>query len=842
MLLPSASDTQTDDTSFILASRLRPEAPKVLDASPGVQQIVVLPEAGKACILCNTTLAFYSLPELSPAYQEKSKVERCTWVSVVPDGIPGGDAAENAALLLICSDRRVQLVRVGQKLKLVNRISLPGSVNASSLAGIACVADSRSYSLLDIVQQQQIPLFEINPQAGNAPEHLAEKPLPSLPTDPQVEHGDSGEPEAGTEETASHQLAGDGSGSPSSQLDPSVSKESSTKHAPMTSSPEDRTIPVDPTGQDNAEMRKTSATHVRQESTVSSIKQTPDMHHAHLKPNIILATSSEFLLTTGTSANEPGVGIFVNLDGDVVRGTLQFQTYPQSITIDSPPRDESGTENHLHSSEATEHSYILAIVKQRDDNQWKMCIEIQLWDTDSDEERSPLILDPRTEIPTLSKAPGLCTLGLSRSSSTRSIDIPGMVDKLRLGLFQPGLDSSAVDENSLRIPQMQSNEQDTLFMHGLTHTNARMLVWTTDSIWWIVRSPKLMQLDDKLDRALTNNNAGQKGFVERSIIDSVLNSIRSQDKEESPDEQTFLSNRYLCQKASLLSFYDLVVQTASGTQTYELDLQATEHALSDGDIDPRLLIISLADLRSDVKFGHHGMLLHGSLQQIWRLFSQSKAAQTSLIPRDLNWNSVLHLIKRYLLRWRRKKGYGSVTDDRALFESIDFALLRILLLLDSEHRPGQAARGSVRSELNTVVDEGLECFDSAVKLLETHQRLYVLSRLYQGRRQYGKVLETWKRIVEGAPDAGGELVRGEEEIRAYLAKRKDRALVQDYGIWLARRNPKMGAQVFADAKSQVRFDPREVVELLKTHAPHAVKEYLEQLVFGNNVSQSSKGS
>jgi hypothetical protein len=73
-------------------------------------------------------------------------------------------------------------------------------------------------------------------------------------------------------------------------------------------------------------------------------------------------------------------------------------------------------------------------------------------------------------------------------------------------------------------------------------------------------------------------------------------------------------------------------------------------------------------------------------------------------------------------------------------------------------------------------------------------------------------------------------------MRKYLVKIKDVQLVEEYGSWLAGRNPALGIQVFADHSSRVRLEPADVVALLKERAPNAVQVYLEHLVFAKNVS------
>jgi len=57
-----------------------------------------------------------------------------------------------------------------------------------------------------------------------------------------------------------------------------------------------------------------------------------------------------------------------------------------------------------------------------------------------------------------------------------------------------------------------------------------------------------------------------------------------------------------------------------------------------------------------------------------------------------------------------------------------------------------------------------------------------------------------------------------------------------YGTWLATRNPKLGVQIFADDSSRVRFTAKQALDLLKTGAPQAVKDFLQHLVFAKNVS------
>src|SRR5947207_11333232 len=81
-----------------------------------------------------------------------------------------------------------------------------------------------------------------------------------------------------------------------------------------------------------------------------------------LKPHILSPSPEEFLLTTGTAASEPGVGMFVNLDGDVTRTTLEFDQYPRDVVLDGRGIDVEVTQDN---SNEDEEGYIIAVVDRQ---------------------------------------------------------------------------------------------------------------------------------------------------------------------------------------------------------------------------------------------------------------------------------------------------------------------------------------------------------------------------------------------------------------------------------------------------------------------------------------------
>ena len=51
-----------------------------------------------------------------------------------------------------------------------------------------------------------------------------------------------------------------------------------------------------------------------------------------LPPLMVSVGQEDFLVTTGTTLRDPSIGVFVDLNGDPVRGTLMFSSYPRAMS------------------------------------------------------------------------------------------------------------------------------------------------------------------------------------------------------------------------------------------------------------------------------------------------------------------------------------------------------------------------------------------------------------------------------------------------------------------------------------------------------------------------------
>ena len=115
--IPPDPEDPAGKPSYILASRLPPayhDPPTA--ARPGVQQILLLPKINKVCVLCNWTVSFYSLPELSPAFPGTTPTKGCTWIGGVDLNASTRESKDGraaTAVVLLSLNRRMRVVEIG---------------------------------------------------------------------------------------------------------------------------------------------------------------------------------------------------------------------------------------------------------------------------------------------------------------------------------------------------------------------------------------------------------------------------------------------------------------------------------------------------------------------------------------------------------------------------------------------------------------------------------------------------------------------------------------------------------------------------------------------------------
>ena len=543
--------------------------------------------------------------------------------------------------------------------------------------------------------------------------------------------------------------------------------------------------------------------------------------------------------------------MFVNLDGDPTRPTLEFERYPKEIAVDAPTTDMAASKS---GPSEDEEGFIFASLARESADGLQHGLEIQRLDAGSDANpQRHWLVAPGADPSKMYGVGALITTGESQlddvvtrlcqrrftpfteapTVSLKSADSRTALSMERLSkekeLFDRDYDSQ--DDDSLPDGwEATRNAEGEEFARRLAKVTPRLVVWSGNRIWWAVRNPLIVQLDTQLEAACPEG-ALKPQQIDRRAAFSILQTIRGR---EAKTELEFMSFGYLRQKAGVFLLINLL-KSHENAQFSVSELNALEELLLDSSLDARVVLSLIPGIRNEIIEGRRGIWIYGGVKHVAEQFLRSedfeKTARDSigtLEPR------IMHFARRFLSSWRKMKGFGSVSDEHEVFKTVDAALLLVLLELDQQAPKELGHSSAVRSELNELVDKGVDCFDRAVDLLESYHRLFVLSRLYQSRKMSADVLATWKRIIEGERDDGQELhpLEGEQRMRDYLTKKSSQALVREYGVWLANRNPKLGVQVFADGKGRApKFPPAEAVELLKSEAPNAVKYYLEHLVF-----------
>jgi len=773
------------------------------------------------------------LPELSPTLQTSRPVKGCVWIGGIDQD--AHDDQDDAAVIMVCLKTRIRVVRIGiSSLKRVRDIELANCLAAARRGNIACAANNKSYALLDIVEKARIPLFDI----ASAPEAATEdgsprieskltQDPPSVASEVQTSQvtptvtarlvSDSQPQPALLADASSHAL--DRAQSPG-QIDGVQSSSNSHKEG-STLEPVDtlnisdargRAKHIDEAAITNAAIETTTST--RSSSTRSVKKQTKP-----LQPHILSPTPEEFLLTTGTSSAEPGVGLFVNLDGDVVsRPTLEFQRYPDAIIIDGG--GNSSTE--APASHPPQPGYILAVMEKEANGSLQKGIEIQRWNHDpsgNDLGKYWLLINESSQ----EKAQEIdFTVGIHRSITPADVPLPEVAQ--RLGSSWKMLNVAGQMNISTVAKASNPERNDLDFVNRFSVTSSDLLLYAGTRIMRIIKNPLVLRLDARLERVMSVRQEMPGGSSSASIR-VIFEELR----EYQPcNELEFFTFNYIRQRTSLALFLDL-----NRNSSTEEDRTFIKEALISSELDPRVILEMTPLLRAEIVQSASGIWLANGIQDLLETAEEGLTGAT--VASAISEMDILMLIKQYLQAWQRKKGFGSVIDGENVFATVDAALLHVLLILDSKSPIGMGSKGSVRAELHSVVDRGLICFDRAVELLERYRRLYVLSRFYQSRKMAGRVLGTWRRLIEGETDAGGEFHDGELQIRKYLMILKDRDLVEEYGSWLAARNPQLGVRIFADDSSKIKFDAKDAIRILKDKAPAAVKDYLEYLVFGKHV-------
>ncbi|KAL7274274.1 hypothetical protein RUND412_002837 [Rhizina undulata] len=863
---PSPLSQGPPKPTYILASRhLITSSSTNTSAASYIKQILLIPSVSRALVLSSTgLLSFYTLPEFAPAFDGQTLAQ----VSYI-GGLDLNEEEEEARLaaageelegdkrgklVMVLAKKKIRMIRIGEKVLLVKDIELPLSMMVARREHIACLATSENYALVDVDNIRRIPLFPITSSSGETstieeepssptsstsrarsptptpshpPKASSSQYLPRTTTRARRSSSAGSSKEAATtvhnrsvstgniSRGAGKADKGGGSSRGGSQAARSArppsrqsalllsppqaeSPRSGSPSSPTSLSPAQIPIPPSKTPSPTSSGAHSPASASPQKPSHMPAPQPPKLPAAPpappaknvLKPHILSPTPDEFLLTTGTRPEDPGVGMFVDINGDVTpRGTISFTKYPEEILL--------------------QNGWVIAVIPGG-------MVEVVRWDLLGEEEEEEA---NRWGLIEVQKDGG--KIGVMELTSLKGSSLGLVAEKLRLVKvrLQPGGNDAEEDENDRR------NLEERVIAERISLEEGKVVVFNRKKIWRLVQSPLVLRWDSRLQFSAKILGSSEEALRHR--IYRILKVLKEVDKHEPTTERSFHEVSFTRQKCGFLllgEFLQMQSFQPSGIESQEIFM--AEEALIEGGLDPRLVVAVFQNgFEEDIVEGEGGIWVYGGIKAVYN----DLRSRTPVLGRE-----TLLLLKRYLASWRGKEGFGSVASGKEVFRTVNAALLRVLLMLDTPELREQKGstvipEGNVRMELYTFIEPGVDDFDYTINLLEKFKRLYVISLLYQKRKMYREVLSTWRRILEG-DDTTGELVDGEERVKNYLLRMKDSALVEEYGRWLAKRNPRLGVEVFADEKAKVQFEPSKVLDVLREFAPGAVRNYVEYLV------------
>ncbi|KAK6540099.1 hypothetical protein TWF694_008927 [Orbilia ellipsospora] len=840
-----------EPSQYIFAFRLPLSPPPAnLENPPGVQKILLLGPVEKAAVICNNQLSFYALPELSPI---ATKLKDVSWVTVDENdlalrGLISEGEAEGrdprGIVVFVGQRKQIRLLRVGTEVRLIRDVTFPQSLDCSLRQHRACLANPQNYALVDVNDNKMNPLPSIRQTTSPV------EPVVTRSISPNPIIGSLGVRSGGSlrshSRTSSLTPAGIATGRRASA--------DLQGHSPAHSDAGSRAESPAPRKSQDDGPRSRAGT------PQPTVQTPPPVPKPVLMPNIASPSPNEFLITTGTESNEPGVGMFFDINGEpVLRGTLEFTRYPKKILIDGSwviaiVGGENPVECHRLEEVAAPSGGIYGPIKQmlplpgeapKDIENISVAVsrtvgvevgiiprvarllklvKLNIIDKPSSKRKKSNALSEPLSTITKTPAPEEDAAGefieAEVSGKVEDAEEPAPLPPPEESV-ESGTDYLSSEETTADESDRKRNAEEEEIANRISTASSHLVLTIGTEIYSMLETPMVLLMDSQLPQSIDAASTRD--------VPIILRCLAAVQKLEPTTEARFHELGFIRQKLGLLLLG--ICLTSSGSVSEDTLVQ-TDEALREGGVDPRLVIALFGPaFRKDIVIDKksNGLWVYGGIQDLLRALLYGKR-NTLITDRG-----TLMFLCRYLKDWTKKKGLESVQDKEQVFATIEAAYLRVLLILDQNTlKPTPTLHGSekmIRQDLYHLVDSGIDDPAKAIAILEEYGRLFVLSRLYGKQKQYRDVLATWRRILaKGDGTENGEFPDGETIVKDYLKRIRDPVLVEEYGGWLARRNPKLGVQFFTDETSKVQFPPETVIKILKADAPYAVKDYLEYLV------------
>ncbi|KAH9018541.1 hypothetical protein EDB85DRAFT_2154432 [Lactarius pseudohatsudake] len=483
-----------------------------------------------------------------------------------------------------------------------------------------------------------------------------------------------------------------------------------------------------------------------------------DLNQAHdpHRPMIVVVAEEEFLILSWTGAGT--MGVFINVNGDPVRGTLQWPNHPLSICFEYP--------------------HVTALLPDQ---------TIQVHDIESQEIAQVL---PPPPLPSLNEA--------SPSRPERL-----MLKKVNL------LSRNAKPGGREVVPTEPEGGQE---------------------------QPETDETEAHEDPTLFNLSYQSRPFLRP---ETLLDDHRIEDVLQLADQQRKKVQSKLVIDASEAEELAYVYQRVGFQCLLETRFEDAGFCLFQGELDPRILISYFPDLRGALLDAHPTLDVFAGVAEcmppydsmddlivaniVWN-YSPFLAPTTRSAPPTAKLRRALgiaahDMLEEFLRKWRRVRSDSSTPAVRAI---IDTVLAKLF------------ARGEKTTDLYALLDES----DSVVlpevePVFRATSQYSALCKMYSRRGDDAALLETWSKLVEGEwtdPEISDPL----SDMFALLTARRDRALTQQWGVWLAGKDTERALKLLTAHGSSRRHqkpeDEAATLHQIRAVNPEAGVRFLEHLL------------
>ncbi|OXG40487.1 hypothetical protein C360_00255 [Cryptococcus neoformans Bt15] len=532
---------------------------------------------------------------------------------------------------------------------------------------------------------------------------------------------------------------------------------------------------------------------------------------------VVIPDEKEFLVTsyTGTST----MGVFLNGQGDPVRGTIAWTSHPLSITVESNwiialLSDQTIS---IHSLSDLDRP-VQVIPLPHGTNAMSLSYSpygVRVSDVFSGEKLKP----SKMRFLSGKVAPTIETPATVEEQSKRQGEEQG--DSIKDEEDDPPAGSGLTSPSSPKPALEHTADKSPAFITAMSET----FLVTASSILSLIPTPDIMLLESLCEEHQMSEAA--------SLISDIRRHYRKGTVEPSPSPIDTLNTSHLIRYLSLVLASQLTLSAS-----FE---KAAEYWVK-GKVDPRWVVRLFEGLRGKmIGSEEEGEIFSGLASafmdmelvdalitsSIKRNYSPHLTPSTSLSPASTDLRQALENEANKMLaevlskiRVNRRKGGGARgLDSRKIDMVVDTTLAKLLTLLANDSQESTEQLLSLLSSSNDIIMSEVEPF--------LEKRKYVLAKVKEKNGEWGRVLDILRELVESG-NQDPMCKDPVQEVAMALMNVQDVDTWTDHVLWMIAKRPEKALDVIIN-HPPATLSPANFLPRLQPY-PETHQAYLEHIV------------